>query len=232
MLFRSGIRIDLTPEEAARSLREQHFAFFFAQKYHPAFKHIGPARKLCAERGQRTIFNFLGPLLNPARPSAQLVGVPRPQLCEPMARVLQSLGVRRGMVVSGRVELKVQGPGSKVQGTEAHLDEFSTLGENTVAEFYQDRGFATSSLSPENFPLQRATLADLAGGDRETNATIVRRLLCGEERGPKRDALLLNTAAALFVAGRIKSLTEGWELAAQLIDSGEAAKKLKALAGR
>src|SRR5204862_3901855 len=104
-----GIRIDLTPDEAASALREQRFAFFFAQTYHPAFQHIGPARKLCAERGQRTIFNFLGPLLNPARPSAQLVGVPRPQLCEPMARVLQSLGVRRGMVVSGKVEMKGQG---------------------------------------------------------------------------------------------------------------------------
>jgi anthranilate phosphoribosyltransferase len=226
-----GIRIDLAPEEAARSLREQHFAFFFAQKYHPAFKHIGPARKLCAERGQRTIFNFLGPLLNPVRPSAQLIGVPRPQLCEPMARVLQSLGVRRGMVVSGRVESKAQGPGSKVQGAEAHLDEFSTLGENTVAEFYQDRGFAASMLAPENFPLQPATLADLAGGDRETNAGIVRRVIGGEERGPKRDAVLLNAAAALFVAGKARSLTEGWEMAAQLIDSGEATKKLKALAG-
>jgi len=217
-----GIRIDLTPDEAARSLRDQHFAFFFAQKYHPAFKHIGPARKLCAERGQRTIFNFLGPLLNPARPSAQLIGVPRPQLCEPMARVLQSLGVRRGMVVSGRVTAE--------QGTEAHLDEFSTLGENTVAEFYQDRGFAASALSPENFPLQSAKLADLAGGDREANAAIVRRLLVGEERGPKRDAVLLNAAAALFVAGKAKSLTEGWELAARLIDGGDASRKLKSLA--
>jgi anthranilate phosphoribosyltransferase len=136
------------------------------------------------------------------------------------------------MVVSGRVEAKPQGPESKAQGTAAHLDEFSTLGENTVAEFYQDRGFATSSLLPENFPLQPATLADLAGADRETNAAIVRRLLGGEERGPKRDAVLLNAAAALFVAGKARSLTEGWELAAQLIDSGEAAKKLNALAGR
>jgi anthranilate phosphoribosyltransferase len=226
-----GIRIDLTPEEASRSLLEHRFAFFFAQKYHPAFKNIGPARKLCAERGQRTIFNFLGPLLNPARPSAQLIGVPRPQLCEPMARVLQSLGVRRGMVVSGRVEPRVQGPGSKAEGTEAYLDEYSTLGENTVAEFYQDRGFATSVLLPDNFPLQPAVLADLAGGDREANAAIVRRLLSGEDRGPRRDAVLLNAAAALFVAGQTMSLTDGWEVAAQLIDSGQAAKKLKALAG-
>src|SRR5215469_12328535 len=106
-----GIRIDLPPAEAARSLQERNFAFFFAPSYHPAFKHISAARKLCAERGQRTIFNFLGPLLNPALPSAQLVGVPRPDLCEPLAQVLQSLGARRGMVVSGQVH----GPKSNVQ---------------------------------------------------------------------------------------------------------------------
>ena len=98
-----GIPFDLGPEEAVRSLREHGFAFFFAPKYHPAFRHIIPARKLCAERGQSTIFNFLGPLLNPARPTAALIGVPRPDLCEPLARVLQSLGVRRAMVVCGAV---------------------------------------------------------------------------------------------------------------------------------
>jgi anthranilate phosphoribosyltransferase len=214
-----GVRIDLSPVEAARCLRERGFAFFFAPNYHPAFRHIGPARKLCAERGQRTIFNFLGPLLNPARPSAQLVGVPRPQLCEPLARVLQALGVRRGIVVSGHV-----GEG------EPCLDEFSTLGENAVAEFYQDRGFATSVLDLENFPIQPAMLADLAGGDREANARIVRDILSGRERGPKRDAVLLNSAAALFVAGHSRSLTEGWDEAARLIDSGAAAAKLKELA--
>ena len=89
-----GIRVDLTPAEAAHSLREKNFAFFFAPNFHPAFKHIAPARKLCAGRGQRTIFNILGPLLNPARPSAMLVGVPRPELCELMARALQSLALR------------------------------------------------------------------------------------------------------------------------------------------
>src|SRR3569833_2128732 len=98
-----GIKINLPQNEAAQSLRDRNFAFFFAPSYHPAFIHIGPARKLCADRGQRTIFNFLGPLLNPARPGAQLVGVPRPELCEPLAQVLQSLGSRRGMVVAGQV---------------------------------------------------------------------------------------------------------------------------------
>jgi anthranilate phosphoribosyltransferase len=213
-----GIRIDLTPEEAARSLREKNFAFFFA------FKIIAAARKLCAERGRRTIFNFLGPLLNPARPSAMLVGVPRAELCGPLAQVLQSLGVRRAMVVTGQV----QSPESKAQ---SRIDELSTLGENTIAEFYHERGFTTSTLSLENFPLQPATLADLLGGDKIQNAEIARRILHGDERGPKRDAVLLNAGAALFVAGRTKSLAEGWELAAETIDSGRAKAKLAELAG-
>ena len=213
-----GIKIDLTPDEAARSLRERNFAFFFAPNYHPAFKHISPARKICAERGQRTIFNLLGPLLNPARPSAMLMGAPRPELCEPLAHVLQSLGVRRAMVVCG----KVSGVG--------FLDELSTLGENTIAEFYQERGFTVSTTLPDQFPLQPATLADLLGGDKTANAKIVREILSGQERGPKRDAVLLNAAAALFVAGKTKSLAEGWDLAVETIDGGKAKEKLVELA--
>lgn len=213
-----GIKIDLSPEEAALSLRDHHFAFFFAPNYHPAFKHISPARKICADLGQRTIFNLLGPLLNPARPSAMLVGVPRPELCEPLAHVLKSLGVRRAMVVCGKI------PGA------GFLDELSTLGENTIAEFYQERGFTVSTTMPEHFPLQPATLSDLLGGDKMTNAKIVREILSGKERGPKRDAVLLNAAAALFLAGKSKSLVEGWVLAGETIDRGNAAAKLAELA--
>jgi anthranilate phosphoribosyltransferase len=207
-------------------LRERHFAFFFAPAYHPAFKHIAPARKLCAEHGQRTIFNFLGPLLNPARPSALLVGVPRSELCEPLAHVLQSLGVRQAMVVCGEVRSEK----GESQATAA-FDELSTLGPNTIAEFYQERGFAASVLSPEQFPLQRAALMDLVGGDRNANAEIVRRILHGEDRGPRRDAALLNAAAALFVAGKAKSLADGWDLAGETVDSGKAAAKLAELTG-
>jgi anthranilate phosphoribosyltransferase len=213
-----GIRIDLPPVEAVRSLRERNFAFFFAPGYHPAFKHIAPARKLCAERGGRTIFNLLGPLLNPVRPSAMLMGVPRPEFCEPLARVLQSLGVRRAMVVCG----KVSGVG--------FLDELSTLGENTIAEFYQERGFTVSTLTPVEFPLQPALLADLLGGDKTANAKIIRDIFSGAERGPKRDAVLFNAAAALFVAGKSKSLMEGWSLAEETIDHGKAQAKLAELA--
>jgi anthranilate phosphoribosyltransferase len=238
-----GIRIDLTPEEAVRSLREHQFAFFFAPRYHPTFKHITAARKLCANRGQRTIFNFLGPLLNPVQPTAQLLGVSRPDLCAPMAQALQSLGVRRGMVVCGGVESKVQSPHFKVEASTrllhagadgaasaavSFLDELSTLGENTIAEFYHDKGFASSVLPP-GLPIQPAVLADLKGGDRATNALIVRRILQGTERGPMRDAVLLNAGAALFVAGRTRTIADGWALAGELIDGGQAQRKLAEL---
>ena len=213
-----SIQIDSTPAEAVRSMRERNFAFFFAPNYHPAFKNISPARKLCAERGERTIFNLLGPMLNPVRPSAMLMGVPRPELVEPLARVLQSLGVRRAMVVCG----KISGIG--------FLDELSTLGENTIAEFYQERGFALSNLSPAEFPLQPVLLADLLGGDKAANAKIVRDIFSGFDRGPKRDAVVFNAAAALFVAGKAKSLMEGWDLTAETIDSGRARAKLAELA--
>ena len=218
-----GIKVDLTPAEAAAFLRDHQFAFLFAPKYHPAFKHLALARKLCAQRGQRTIFNLLGPLLNPARPTAQLVGVPRPEFCEPMARVLQTLGIRRGMVVSGKV---VTDDATKP----SQLDEFSIFGENFIAEFFQERGFTCSTFSPDNFPLQGGSLADLAGGDAKENAEITRQILLGKERGPKRDAVLINAAAALFVANKAKSFADGWAIAADVIDEGFAAKKLETLA--
>ena len=211
-----GIPTDLSPADAATSIAEHGFAFLFAPLYHPAFKHIGHARKLCAERGQRTLFNFLGPLLNPAKPTAQLIGVPRAELTEPMAKVLQSLGIARGMVVSG-----CAGDG--------RMDELSTLGDNTIAEFYQDRGFATATLSPADLPLGPATLDDLAGGDAETNAGIIRSILAGETQGPKREAVLLNTGAALFVANAADSISAGMDLAATVIDDGRATAKLAAL---
>ncbi len=220
-----GIRVDLSPEEAADMLHQHHFAFLFAPKYHPAFKHLALARKLCAQRGQRTIFNLLGPLLNPARPTAQLMGVPRPELCEPLARVLQTLGIRRGMVVSGKVPM----PGG-AEPAFAYLDELSVLGENFVAEFFHERGFSCSTLSPENFLIAPAILPDLAGGDAKENAEITLRILRGDEMGPKRQAVLFNAAAALFVANAVKSLADGWTLAQETIDGGRATQKVRDLA--
>ena len=135
----------------------------------------------------------------------------------PMAKVLQSLGIRRGMVVSGSVG-------------DQRMDELSTLGENTIAEFYQDRGFATSTLNPADLPLPDATLEELAGGDAETNADIIRAILSGTETGAKRDAVLLNAGAALFVAGKADTISTGMELAGVVIDDGRAIKKLNSLA--
>jgi anthranilate phosphoribosyltransferase len=216
-----GIPVEQSPFEAAAAMRDHGFAFLLAPKFHPAFKAIGPARKLCAESGQRTLFNFLGPLMNPARPTAQLVGTSRPELVEPMARTLQALGLRRAMVVSG-----------EIAGSEPRfLDELSTLGPNTLAEFYQDRGFKRSEWSASDLPLRAATLEDLAGGDAATNAEIIRRLLRGDERGPKLDAVLLNAGAALFVAGTVRSIAEGWDKAAETISSGRAERKLGELRG-
>jgi len=212
-----GIPVDLPPDQAAASLHDHGFAFLFAPHYHPAFKHIVPARKLCAAQGQRTIFNFLGPLLNPVQPSAQLIGVPRPDLCSQLGQVLQSMGVERGMVVCGSV------------GEAGFLDELSTLGENHVAEFYQGRGFHESSWRPDEFVQHEAKLSDLAGGDANHNAQLVRDILAGTLRGPKRDAVLLNSSAALLVAGKVSSMQEGWDKAAQTIDSGQAEQKLASL---
>jgi len=211
-----GIPTNLSPTDAGAALSEHGFAFLFAPMYHPAFKNIMPARKLCAEVGQRTLFNFLGPLLNPARPTAQLIGVPRAELTEPMAQVLQNLGIRRGMVVSGSVG-------------EKQMDELSTLGENAIAEFYQDRGFASSTLNSADLQLEKATLEDLAGGDAPTNADIIRSILNGETRGPRREAVLLNAGAALFVANKADTISTGMELAAAVIDDGHAASKLASL---
>ena len=212
-----GIPTDLSPEDAASAISNKNFAFLFAPLYHPAFKHIAPARKLCAERGQRTLFNFLGPLLNPAQPTAQLIGVPRAELCEPMARVLQNLGIQRGMVVSGMASGR-------------SMDEFSILGVNKIAEFYQAQAFSVNEMDPKDLNLPPATLDDLVGGNAQTNAALIRAILDGSEQGPKRLAVLLNTGAALFVADKVGSITEGMDLAAAVIGDGRALNKLEELA--
>lgn len=223
-----GIRIDLSPTEAAAALRDHGFAFLFAPHYHPDFKHIIPIRKLCAAQGQRTIFNFLGPLLNPARPTAQLLGVPKPELCAPLARALQLLGLRRAMVVSGAVPDPTAPTDDPEFGVRS-LDEISTLGLSTVAEFYQERAFTTSQLDPAQFPLQPVAFTDLSGGDRDANAEIIRQILRGQDRGPRADAVKLNAGAALFVAGRVRSISDGWELTEALINDGRAWAKLEQL---
>lgn len=227
-----GVPWDLSPEQAVQSLEQHGFAFFFAPKYHPAFRHLVPARKLCAERGQSTIFNFLGPLLNPACPSAMLVGVPRPDLCEPLAVVLQKMGVTRAMVVCGTaVESPENHDASPATRVVRYLDELSPLGPTFIAEFYQENALTTSTFPADALPVQPAQLADLRGADRHTNAEIILQIFQGKDRGPRRDAVLLNAAAALFVASKARSIAEGWDIATGTIDRGLVMRKLRELRG-
>ena len=203
-----GVNIDQSPELCEKLLREVGICFLFAQKYHLSMKYVGAIRR---ELGIRTVFNILGPLTNPASPKMQLLGVYSESLVVPLARVLQSLGVSRGMVVYGQDK----------------LDELSLSAPTTVCEFH-DGAFDSYVIAPEDFGLTRCNKADLVGGTPEENAAITRAILAGSERGPKRDAVLLNAGAALYVGGKADSLKAGVLLASELIDSGAALQKLEA----
>lgn len=200
-----GVNLDLSPEKCLELLNTVGICFFFAQKYHTSMRYVGAIRK---ELGIRTVFNILGPLTNPAAPKRQVLGVYDQSLVEPLARVLTSLGVRRGMVVYGQDK----------------LDELSLSAPTSVCEF-EGGNYRSYVLTPEELGLKRCTKEDLRGGAPEENAAITRAILRGE-RGPKRDAVLLNDGAALYIGGKADSLKSGVELAAQLIDSGAADQKL------
>ena len=200
-----GVNLDLSPEKCLELLNTVGICFFFAQKYHTSMRYVGAIRK---ELGIRTVFNILGPLTNPAAPKRQVLGVYDQLLVEPLARVLTSLGVRRGMVVYGQDK----------------LDELSLSAPTSVCEF-EGGNYRSYVLTPEELGLKRCTKEDLRGGAPEENAAITRAILRGE-RGPKRDAVLLNGGAALYIGGKADSLKAGVELAAQLIDSGAADRKL------
>jgi anthranilate phosphoribosyltransferase len=202
---RLGVEIGALPEVVERSLRDGGIAFFFAPTFHPAMKHAAETRRAL---GIRTAFNLLGPLTNPAGASRQIVGVPRPELTELLARSLLRLGAEWAWVVHG------------ADG----VDEISTAGHTKVSEC---RGGAvrTFYLHPSDVGLPKASLQDLRGGDAAENAAIVTRVLAGE-RGAPRDVVLFNAGAALFVAGRAPSIVEGIRTAAEGIDSGAAQSKL------
>lgn len=202
-----GVNISVEPEKAARLLHEAGICFLFAQKYHTAMKYVGPIRK---ELGIRTVFNILGPLTNPARASMQVMGVYDRSLLEPMAKALLSLGVKRGMVVYGQEK----------------LDEISICGPTDICCFKEGKTQMTT-VTPESVGLKRGEKGDLLGGTPAENAAITRSILDGRERGAKRDAAVLNAAAALFVAGKAVSLAGAVKLAEETIDSGRALKKLE-----
>lgn len=202
-----GARIDLSPEVTGRAIREIGIGFLFAPHYHPAMKHAAQAR---AELKYRTAFNLLGPLTNPARATAQLVGAPSPRAAELMAMTLASLGLQRGYVVHG------------ADG----LDEISTTGPSSMIGIL--RGAIDHRIvTPEDFGVAQTTLDDLRGGDLEQNAAIARDVLAGVP-GPHRDIVLVNSAAALMAAGRASAIPEAMALAAEAIDSGAARARLQA----
>lgn len=201
-----GVNIMITPEQSRRILEELGICFLFAQKYHAAMKYVAPVRK---ELGIRTVFNILGPLANPASASMQVMGVYAEEMLEPMAKVLSNLGVRRGMVVYGLDK----------------LDELSISAPTRICEI-ENGSFLSYSVTPEQFGMKRCAKEELTGGSPQENARITRAVLSGE-KGPRRDAAVLNAAAAVYVAGRAVDIAEGVMLAEEAIDSGHASEKLE-----
>jgi anthranilate phosphoribosyltransferase len=208
-LFESlGVNIAAPPRVVERCLDEAGIAFFFAQVFHPSMKHAAATRK---ELGVRTAFNLLGPLTNPAGARRQLVGVPRPELTELVARSLLQLGSERAWVVHG------------ADG----LDEISTTGYTKVSEC-RDGAVNTFYLHPSDLGLSKGSAESLKGGEPADNATIARAILAGE-RGPRRDIVLLNAGASLLVAGRVSTIPDGITMAGEAIDTGRASAVLDTL---
>ena len=201
-----GVNIQQDPELCRKMLEEAGFCFMFAQKYHSAMKYVGPIRK---ELGFRTVFNILGPLTNPAKPEMFLLGVYDEYLVEPVAKVLSSLGVKRGLVVFGQ----------------DHLDEISASAPTTICEL-RDGFYRTSVIQPEDFGLERGTKDEIVGGTAKENAQITRGILNGTITGTRRNIVLLNAGAALYVGKAAETLEEGVKLATELIDTGKALETL------
>lgn len=201
-----GVNIQQSPQRCIELLNEVGICFFFAQKYHTSMKYVGGIRK---ELGFRTVFNILGPLTNPGSPKMQLLGVYDEYLAEPLAQVLINLGVKRGMVVYGQDK----------------LDEISMSAPTTVCEV-RDGWFKTYTIAPEDFGLTRCTKEDLKGGTPKENAEITLAILKGE-KGPKRNAVLMNAGASLYIGGKAESMQDGIRLAAEIIDSGKALETLQ-----
>ncbi len=204
-----GVNIQLTPESAAQCLKEVGICFLYAPDLHSSMKQVQKVRR---ELRLRTMFNLLGPLTNPAHASGQVVGVYALDMVEKLAEALSMLGLHRAVVVHG------------LDG----LDEITITGPTRVAEA-RDGTVRSYEVDPEEFDMKRATLADISGGDAVENAAIVREVVSGK-KSPRRDVVVLNSAAALVAAGRVDSLAEGIPVAEKSIDSGAAAAKLETLA--
>ncbi|MDD3251949.1 MAG: anthranilate phosphoribosyltransferase [Lachnospiraceae bacterium] len=201
-----GVNITVKPEVSTELLKKIGICFLFAQNYHIAMKYVAPVRK---ELGIRTIFNILGPLANPAGANMELMGVYDEMLVEPLARVLTNLGVKRALVV---------------YGTDG-LDEISMSAPTKICEV-KDGQYTCYEVTPEQFGFTRCSKEDLVGGTPEENAQITREILDGEP-GPKRDAVLINAGAAIYMAGKADSIQAGIDLAKEILDSGRAKQQLE-----
>ena len=203
-----GVNITVSPAQSAQMLKDINICFLFAQKYHTAMRYVANVRK---ELGIRTVFNILGPLSNPAGANMQVMGVYDEKLVEPLARVLSNLGVKNAMVVYGQ----------------DCLDEISMSAPTTVAEI-KDGEITKYEIKPEDFGFERCSKEDLVGGDPEENAQITRDILSGKIKGAKRNAVVLNAAACIYIAGKADSIADGIKVAEDMIDSGKAAETLDA----
>lgn len=200
-----GVNIELAPEKSQEVLAKAGICFLFAQKYHTSMRFAGPVRK---QIGIPTVFNFIGPLTNPAQAKMQVMGVYDKKLVEPLAKVLSNLGLNRGAVVYGN-----------------GIDEATLTGPTDICEF-QGAKLRSYTITPEEVGLERCPLEELVGGVAKENAEITRNILSGKERGPKRSAVLLNAGLSLYIAAKADNITQGVQLAAQLIDRGQAKQKL------
>ena len=201
-----GVNIQQSPEMCKKLLEEVGVCFMFAQKYHTSMKYVGAIRR---ELGFRTVFNILGPLTNPAKPDYFMLGVYDEYLCEPVAKVLSSMGVKHALVVYGKDK----------------MDEVSPSSETVVCEL-RDGFYRTITIKPEDFGMVRGKKSEIVGGTPDENAAITRGILKGEITGTKRNAVLLNAGCAIYAANKAGSIAEGIEIAADMIDSGAAIKVL------
>lgn len=212
-----GIRIDLPPEGFRACLKQAGVGFLFAPAYHPAFKAVVGVRKSLAEKGVRTIFNLIGPLLNPAKPQCQLVGVFDREMCPAFAEILQRLGRDSAWAVHGTT------------GDGRCVDEVSLMGSTRICKSGRYQDLVDEEVRPRDFGLKHAEVEELQGGDAVVNAAILEAILSGKEQGPKRDMVLLNAAAAIACCGLSDDIGDGIEIARGLIDDGSALERLRLL---
>lgn len=203
-----GIPIDLPPDRVKQSVEQTGFGFLFAPLFHPAMKHVADVRK---QLGLRTVFNLLGPIVNPAKTKRQVMGVYDGKLLEQIANVLKALGSEEAILVSG------------LDG----MDEISLVAPSQIVHL-KNGSIQSITIRPEDFGLKRCQVEDLRGGDANQNAQILTDVLSGKDKGPKRDIALLNSAAALVVGGKVKELAEGVSMAKHLIESGKVLQVLEA----